>query len=48
MIWKAKIECGRCKTKATVKVLDSIPYCPKCGKPIYPHEIMPAVRRKTV
>ena len=39
MDWEAKIECDRCGTKATVVVLDSIPYCPKSGKPITPEEI---------
>lgn len=39
MVWQVKIECNKCGTKATVKVPDSIPYCPKCGKPIGPNEI---------
>ena len=39
MDWKANIECGKCGTKATVDVPDSIPYCTKCGKQITPDEI---------
>ena len=36
---KLNITCNRCKTTDTVEVPDSIPYCPKCGKPIMSDEI---------
>ncbi len=39
MAVKVKIKCNRCKKQATVAIVDSIPYCPDCGKPITPDEI---------
>lgn len=35
---QAEINCSKCGP-AIVEVPDSIPYCPKCGKPMTPDEI---------
>lgn len=35
---KMKIDCPTCGP-ATVEVPDSVPYCPKCGKPITPENV---------
>ena len=36
---EADIKCSKCGP-ATVIIMDSVPYCPTCGKPITPDEIL--------
>lgn len=38
-MWIVTICCAGCGCQETFEVQDSIPYCPKCGKPITPDEI---------